>query len=176
MEFRKITEDMVWEEEQNSVISVLPDNIKYLVDCEIQNFTMGLLDDMVDCESPIEMLMSLALHKEEKGYRFRNLDIMDISKQANIICGDNKYRADFLIVAAIIEKKKMFNFVVEVDGHDFHQKTKKQVERDNTRNRNMALYGYNVIRFSGSEIYANSNKCASEVFTFIESYLQRGDK
>ena len=60
-------------------------------------------------------------------------------------------------------------FVIECDGYEFHQKTKKQVEQDNERQRALQKEGYEVIRFSGSEIYHRPKKCALEVKKIILS-------
>jgi very-short-patch-repair endonuclease len=40
--------------------------------------------------------------------------------------------------------------VVECDGHDFHEKTKQQVTKDNRRERELQIAGWHVFRFSGS--------------------------
>jgi very-short-patch-repair endonuclease len=53
--------------------------------------------------------------------------------------------------------------VVECDGHDFHEKTKDQVRRDKSRDRWIQAQGYPVMRFSGSEIYRNSETCCREI-------------
>ena len=69
-------------------------------------------------------------------------------------------------------------FVIECDGHEFHQKTKEQVERDNTRMRNLQKAGYEVIRFSGTEIWHRPYKCAKEVLNIILSkckYIKEED-
>ncbi len=43
--------------------------------------------------------------------------------------------------------------VVELDGHEFHQRTKDQVSRDKKRDRAIVTRGWRVIRFTGSEIW-----------------------
>jgi hypothetical protein len=43
--------------------------------------------------------------------------------------------------------------VVELDGHDFHERTKEQASRDKRRDRDLSAIGVPVIRFSGSDIY-----------------------
>jgi very-short-patch-repair endonuclease len=53
--------------------------------------------------------------------------------------------------------------VVECDGHDFHEKTKEQVRRDKARDRWLQIQGYPVMRFSGSEIYRDSEACCKEI-------------
>lgn len=173
MEFKKITEDMVYDLEMQKVIGELPTSIQEYIENEVRDFKFQLLCNVAECESPIEMMMSMALDKcWLRGNEF-NIEIMEILKQENIKCGDNIYIADFVIVAHNTNTHDLVNFVVECDGHDFHQKTKKQVERDNMRNRNMALNGYPIIRFSGSEIYDHSYLCARETFKYIDMYMSK---
>jgi len=74
----------------------------------------------------------------------------------------DKYRADFLFLI-LDEAKKTKRLVVEVDGHDFHERTKAQAAKDRSRDRWMAENGYDVMRFTGSEVYANPCKCALEI-------------
>lgn len=53
--------------------------------------------------------------------------------------------------------------VVECDGHEFHEKTKRQAQRDKARDRYLQSHGYKVLRFTGSEIWTDPRKCALEV-------------
>jgi len=64
--------------------------------------------------------------------------------------------------------------VIECDGHDFHEKTKEQVKRDNERQLALQMAGYDVIRFSGSQIYNEPFQCVKAVYDFIEKKI--GDK
>lgn len=41
---------------------------------------------------------------------------------------------------------------VELDGHDFHERTKEQAERDKRRDRSLLSMGWTTIRFTGSEV------------------------
>lgn len=72
------------------------------------------------------------------------------------------YRADFLFKVA--DKDGVLQqLVVEVDGHDYHERTKSQAAHDKSRDRWMTGNGYHVMRFTGSEVYANPFKCAQDV-------------
>lgn len=68
------------------------------------------------------------------------------------------YRVDFTITA--FGK----TVIVEVDGHDFHEKTKEQAQRDKARDRYLIKHGHTVIHFTGSEVWANPFACAQEAF------------
>jgi hypothetical protein len=52
---------------------------------------------------------------------------------------------------------------IELDGHDFHEKTKDQVAKDKKRERFIVGQGYTVYRFSGSEVFRRPLDCVSEV-------------
>lgn len=70
------------------------------------------------------------------------------------------YKVDFLVLGT--------NIVVECDGYDYH-KTKEQVNNDCRRQRQLIKLGYEVIRFSGTEINADCEKCVNELIEIIES-------
>jgi very-short-patch-repair endonuclease len=52
---------------------------------------------------------------------------------------------------------------IELDGHDFHERTKEQAAKDRARERDLTARGWTVVRFTGSEIYQDVSKCWSEV-------------
>lgn len=56
---------------------------------------------------------------------------------------------------------------IEIDGHDFHEKTKEQAGYDKRRDREISMRDYTVLRFTGSEIYNNAMKCVQEVFNIL---------
>ncbi|MGI8388044.1 endonuclease domain-containing protein [Brucella anthropi] len=43
--------------------------------------------------------------------------------------------------------------VIECDGHDFHERTKEQATKDRSRDRELSSLGYDVFRFTGSELW-----------------------
>jgi very-short-patch-repair endonuclease len=59
-----------------------------------------------------------------------------------------------------------FKLAIELDGHDYH-KTKKQRTYDAKRARKLSELGWEVIRFTGSEIFKDSLGCALEVKKII---------
>lgn len=60
-------------------------------------------------------------------------------------------------------------FAVEIDGHDFH-KTKEQREKDYKRERYLMRQGYIPIRFTGTEVFLEADKCVDELLEIIESF------
>lgn len=55
-------------------------------------------------------------------------------------------------------------YAIEIDGHDFHEKTKAQVQKDKQRERVIVSQGYKVLRFSGSEVFHNTSTCVVDCF------------
>ena len=68
----------------------------------------------------------------------------------------------------LIEDKKI---AIECDGHEYHS-SKDQITRDNMRARKLTKAGWSVLRFSGSEIYADSQNelkgLMDEVFKILD--------
>jgi very-short-patch-repair endonuclease len=142
---QKLIDDLIEEEQQNVIC-------KYdLLVAQSESFT------------PIEQLLWLALQYHLEGF--------SIQPQAQI----GKYRVDFLVEL----KSEMEGWdwksqlVIECDGHDFHERTKEQAINDKTRDRELQRVGIPVIRFSGSEIWKDPQKCAEFVHQFIGDLRER---
>jgi very-short-patch-repair endonuclease len=77
-----------------------------------------------------------------------------------------QYRVDF--VAGVYRPGKPTSYaIVECDGHDFHEKTKEQAQRDKARDRYLAAQGYRVLRYTGSEIYRNPTIIWDEIIKIL---------
>lgn len=57
--------------------------------------------------------------------------------------------------------------IVELDGHQFHEKTPEQAEHDRKRDRWFAARGLRVIRFTGREVWRDATACATEALSFF---------
>jgi very-short-patch-repair endonuclease len=79
-----------------------------------------------------------------------------------------RYRADFLISYPFFGF--YFAVVVECDGHAFHERTKQQAARDRQRDRALQKAGYEVFRFTGSELSADAKMCAQEVLDALMTF------
>lgn len=111
------------------------------------------------CESSIERLFFEAFD----AIRTKNIHTMyDYWLNPQVEIG--KYRVDFELV-----NHKNKKIVVECDGHEFHQKSKQQVEKDNQRERDLKKLGYEVVRFSGSEIFKDAEKCVKDLLDILNS-------
>lgn len=120
------------------------------------------------CASPIENLFIAALRtiSAVQGdcaiiYADKPLDwlrsyVSDHGMLIGIQTPIGPYRVDF----AIVTKNRLT--VVECDGHAYHSKSKKFAARDKGRDRVLAEHGATVLRFTGSELWADSFKCAEQ--------------
>lgn len=127
-----------------------------------------VLEYSEECESPIEALMLMGLCfvdiRTNKGYPF-----MDIEPQVEVECEDKTYRVDFMIHSYPPDRLGEIVVAVECDGHNFHEKTKEQVRKNNERDFALKMRGIEVLHFSGSEIYESPIGCAIKVAKYIES-------
>jgi very-short-patch-repair endonuclease len=136
-------------------------------------------DSLVDyCESPIEQLfLAVALNvfpvsrARSLGKTGRKLlpDYWDGSglvghvehglllQQFEVRIPGHAYHVDFALVG------RRFKIAIELDGHDFHERTKEQARRDKSRDRALQAIGWHVLRFTGSEVYRNATACVYEV-------------
>lgn len=98
--------------------------------------------EMTKCESPIEVRLFKALRR--KNYQV----------YTQVAC--NNYRIDLVIYTG---KKKL---AIEADGKNYHSSVQ-QVKHDKEKDWQLRKHGWEVIRFTGSEIYRNSNQCVEEI-------------
>jgi len=124
------------------------------------------------CETPIEKLLAMALFTMKYLQFPRFYFKIDIKPQEPLECkslydkdSTEKYRVDFLLLVEINNKE--FKYVIECDGHDFHEKTKEQALKDKKRDRTLMFNDYQVMRFTGSEIWADPAFCAFDIYRVI---------
>jgi len=63
--------------------------------------------------------------------------------------------------------------LIECDGHDYHERTKKQATNDRSFDRESQYFGDTVFRFTGSEIYNSLQRCVDDVLRWADR--QRGE-
>ena len=81
------------------------------------------------------------------------------------------YRADLLVGYYGIGTIKQTSIVVECDGHQWHERTKEQAQKDRERERALNAHVAKVIRFTGSEIYRDPFACADEIIATLDRAL-----
>jgi hypothetical protein len=148
------------------------------------------------CESPIEELFFLALLAKAESDHCEH-DVIINGREPEMFDGwtqvlvfpqytVGKYRADFLVaiydthpiydrapgpdvVSNVLEYEwKKGVVLVELDGHDFHEKTKEQASRDKKKDRDLQAAGFTIYRFTGSDIWNRPMACAKEVLDAAE--------
>jgi hypothetical protein len=152
------------------------------------------------CESPIEQILLLSLRVY--GNRVGCIHNFIYGSQARTsLTGPPESCNDFIIESQVIIEKYRIDFrltykeanqsrfrtstdptylaktvLVECDGHDFHERTKIQASRDKARDRRLQTLGHSMLRFTGSEIWADPFKCAAEIYNYLqaESWLFQG--
>jgi very-short-patch-repair endonuclease len=87
------------------------------------------------------------------------------------------FRVDFAIRRFLRQSPGIMvggpKMVIECDGHDFHERTKEQAAADKSRDRLLQTWGYNVLRFTGSEIWKNSTRCVEQVEECMNEHFGR---
>lgn len=128
------------------------------------------------CESPIEIIFAYYWDKYFLEKRYDKQEDVYFIPQETITTDNNKnYRVDFWIEYYRLEgntaeesKEYCCEVIIECDGHDFHEKTKGQVKKRNERDYDLKMSGYDVIHFSGSEIYNNPEECVEKVVEYLK--------
>jgi hypothetical protein len=121
-------------------------------------------------ESPLEVAFAIwwdVLQSNERAFS----DSVFLHPQREVTCSSGRtYRVDMEIApghGALVrewyaEKGKTIQRVaVELDGHDFHERTKAQVELRNRRDRELQDDGWRVLHFSGSEFHRDPRACVT---------------
>lgn len=132
----------------------------------------ALLDET---ESPIEAMLLQALFEESlfdhAAFRsnYGHKYFGHLTGQIEI-CAQYKvesFRADFAL-CLYHRNGTATRILIECDGHEFHDRTKEQAQRDKSRDRALSARGWRVLRFTGSEIYRDAEKCAAEIAQIVE--------
>jgi very-short-patch-repair endonuclease len=105
--------------------------------------------------TPIESIAYIHLHELLTLYGMNNLFILAQEKIG-------KYTVDFLVkhkpYTLPPDAEPLHKIIVECDGHEWHEKTKQQAQKDKERDRFLVKHGYKVLRYTGSEIVNNPYK------------------
>jgi very-short-patch-repair endonuclease len=156
----KIDLNNSWQEE----IEKLSEPVKFMFNKQINWFAAHHLRVIDKCQSPIEEMVGVYLSYFE--IKFRKLfNRFKLEPQAIIDCSGTEYRVDFYI--SLKYKNIERRIIIECDGHEFHEKSKEQVINDNKRDRHLIYHGYEVLRFSGSEIYNHINESTKEILDYL---------
>jgi len=112
--------------------------------------------------SPIEQIFLMEWKYSKAEERF-NVKINPRKKVRTI---GGAFEIDFLIKSSDDQTK--LELAIELDGHEFHEKTKDQVIKDKRKERAIVTSGFPVLRFSGAEIVRNVRACVEEIISYLE--------
>jgi very-short-patch-repair endonuclease len=115
-------------------------------------------------KSPIEQIFLM----EWKAARLDEKLKVNLCPQENIETENGVKTVDFLI-RPCAASTAVIGIVIELDGHEFHEKTKWQVSKDKARERAIVRKGLVLLRFSGTEVVKNARGCVEEVADYVRS-------
>lgn len=163
LELPKELQEVIW-------LDLIKENVSY------KDLTNFFFYSLKECESPIEKIFFYyALRYSLNKYSDYNIYFCS---QTEIEANGNDYRVDFYLQCENWDKDKHLpgnlggDVIIECDGHDFHEKTKEQVIRGNKRDYDLKMEGYEIIHFSGSEIYNEPKECAMKAIDYLIKHLQ----
>ena len=120
------------------------------------------------CESPIEKLFLIEWHYQNENF-YCGGDLKDYIITPQYKIGD--HRVDFLIClddGSIDPYNRKENcLIVEIDSYIWHGSTPEQFTKEKERERELKKDGWNVMRFSGREIYRNVEKYVYETMGYL---------
>ena len=132
-----------------------------------------------EIKSPIEQIFFIALSVMSDLYSLKLNECADFEKLEE--CGEIYYKPQFKIgnyfVDFILAYKDFHGFiskvVVELDGHDFHDKDKQQRAYEKSRDRFLSRQGVITLHFTGTELYKDPYKSVLEAFVSLGAAHQQ---
>jgi hypothetical protein len=144
--------------------------------CIADSLSKDLWGDLIglqaQCESPIEaiFLMNWVAHERAMlayhGVIPRRAN-WALHPQFEVVADGRKCRLDFAVFHRDKERAERLaaagypipKICVELDGHEFHERTREQVAERNDRDRALQVSGWRVFHFSGAEVNADPMRC-----------------
>ena len=160
---------------ENNVLKFLEQSSSKYAEIKKQEFVENILAEILEknITSPIEKMFYISFHvlTSLAGESVNSPDIvyddfsvetgygLHIYPQHKI----GKYTVDFLLTYHPETKKQNTKkVVVELDGHDFHDKDKSQRAYEKARDRYLVSEGYSVLHYTGSELVNNPHQVVCE--------------
>jgi hypothetical protein len=168
-------------------------HVKDAADWAASMIRSSLYEDMptfqVLCESPIEAIFVMWWVAVRRFVRATFVPhpqrfMWTLRFQQRVTARGHKYRLDMVIEhddTARTQRLEGLGFrggkiAIELDGHEFHERTREQVTLRNKRDRDLAAEGWRVIHFSGSELVRRRHECAWEVLECGAAVFDAGEK
>jgi hypothetical protein len=135
---------------------------------------VGILDWSHD--SPIEQILFFSLIiVGNNEYNFG----IQVRLQKEIEYNGHTYKGDICVENITFNEnnsvcKLTHSIIIECDGYNYHS-SKEQMQYDYNRENNLKLAGYDIIRFTGSQIYNSPLQCAKTVYDYIKNKISNGE-
>jgi len=127
------------------------------------------------CESPQErLLLAPLMFIRPRCLAPRYEGPLDLPQEARLYVQHPiaKYRADFAYIFKPHRQTFQIKLAIEVDGHEFHSSKEDRAD-DAARDRELAGEGFQVIRFTGSQVHQNPEGCAEQVEDTVDRMFQK---
>ena len=149
---------------------------------QAEHFSQRMYCEIIErgVESPIEDMVYIALQVQCEPRLLtvnHHPDFVDgspvwtrgiqINPQAQI----DKYRVDFLVS----NNSTGVQVIIELDGHAFHDKDKRQRSYEKARDRHFVKAGYQVLHYTGSDVVADPYRVAFEILEVLD-LLEDGEQ
>jgi hypothetical protein len=138
-----------------------------------RNFTdaLTLVFNASQPESHLEAIFAIWWEALSRGTWRREFSDLQLQGQTPVVLEQTRYRLDFSVttvdtaITAIAARVGVAPplIAIELDGHDFHERTKAQAIARNQRDRDLQGAGWDVFHVSGSELVSNPAVCVGEV-------------
>ncbi|HLX05357.1 MAG TPA: DUF559 domain-containing protein [Candidatus Binatus sp.] len=128
-----------------------------------------------EVESPIERIFAAWWYALRDSEPRSVKDFIELHPQCEIQSGAKIYRVDFLLTQTAYctpsDYRKYAESIgcpypkvaFELDGHDFHERTREQVSLRDKRDRDLQVAGYKVLHISGSALWQDPEGVVDEV-------------
>ena len=118
-------------------------------------------------ESPLEQ--AFLLWWTAAASVWSTLGVLQVWPQVEIQADGRTYRIDFLVTT----KSGSAQLLVELDGHEFHERTKDQVASRDERDRALSRAGWTILHFSGAEFYRAPMDALAEILSTLRLRQER---
>ena len=135
----------------------------------LEYYSEELISGLDKTKSPVERMYLVWINYEQIYYDLGNDVFVNVVPQYKVIKGEKTFYTDFCfeVIDYYPVSSPLLKLFVEIDGHDFHEKTKEQVKLDKQRERELADVCDALLRFSGSEIFNDPRGCVRETIRIL---------
>ena len=143
---------------------------RYVADAQVDFWRRWFANTSL--ESPLEVIFAIWWRALDAAGEVSSTYV-SYEAQVPVTAGPEKrnYRLDFVLTPGfdLLQRAKAVGVAypklcVELDGHDFHERTKEQVAYRNQRDRDLQADGWTVLHYSGSEMHRAPAKCVADAF------------